>query len=48
MGRRGMGAGHPLGTTNGIDILRDERMEWFVIEPDLDGNLQIIAAPPAE
>jgi hypothetical protein len=35
-----------LGTANGIYLLRDEQFERFVVEPDLDGNLQIIAAPP--
>jgi len=40
--------GPTLSTTNGIYTLRDEKLERFVIEPDLVGKLQIIASPPPE
>lgn len=47
----GQQAALALGTTNGIyviSILRDDQVERYVIEPELDGSLKIIAAPPPE
>ncbi len=37
-----------IGTANGIYVLRDEQLQRFVIEPDLSGNPEIIAAAPPE
>jgi hypothetical protein len=40
--------GLDLGTTNGIYTLRDKQLMRHLIEPNLDGTLQVITASPPD